>query len=418
MRSWKRPIIGERHVAAVAENWLSEALPFRSPGWKCTVRVLWALVLVAAARVSSLFAACADLSEAPTDEAVRRALRRNLPKRPLTLERRFEPALCGHLPKRLTRRARHVAIDWHLIPYHGEPLRSKNELYHSAPKSGTTKFHVYATACVVQHGSRYTLAATWVKGDESSTQVLTRLLDRIADLGLRIKTLLLDKQFFTTPVISLLKSRRIPFLMPLLVRGRKPKKKRGRPAQPGRPNSPRGFGKKRTTSRKRGKRTVAKTLRDFFRAPAGRHPFTWTVKGVSVSFHVVVAYKTYHHHRTGKRCQKKLLFAAWNVSGTPVELRERYRTRFGIEASYRQLGQARIRTCTPDPLLRLFFVLVSLVLRNIWVWLHDTYFTLRQGPREIVHLECLRFRRMLHWIETALATQFHNGAEHRAEIPP
>ncbi|MCE9556216.1 MAG: hypothetical protein K8T91_22945 [Planctomycetes bacterium] len=49
-----------------------------------------------------------------------------------------------------------------------------------------------------------------------------------------------------------------------------------------------------------------------------------------------------HRNRKDKQVKQKLLFAAWRVGGTPVEIRERYRQRFGIEASFRQLRQARI----------------------------------------------------------------------------
>ncbi len=51
-------------------------------------------------------------------------------------------------------------------------------------------------------------------------------------------------------------------------------------------------------------------------------------------------------------------------------MKETYRTRFAIETTYRQLGQARIRTRTRDPLLRLLYGAVALLLRNVWVWLH------------------------------------------------
>jgi len=34
----------------------------------------------------------------------------------------------------MRRRAWEIAIDWHLQPYHGEPEKSRNELYHSQPK--------------------------------------------------------------------------------------------------------------------------------------------------------------------------------------------------------------------------------------------------------------------------------------------
>jgi IS4 transposase len=33
-----------------------------------------------------------------------------------------------------------------------------------------------------------------------------------------------------------------------------------------------------------------------------------------------------------------------------------YRQRFGIETSYRQLNEARIKTCTRNPKVRFFFV--------------------------------------------------------------
>jgi hypothetical protein len=64
-----------------------------------------------------------------------------------------------------------VAIDWHLVPYYGEPDQSRNELDHSRPQLGTTKFHCYATACIVEYGQRYTLALTWVRKHESTITV-------------------------------------------------------------------------------------------------------------------------------------------------------------------------------------------------------------------------------------------------------
>ena len=86
------------------------------------------------------------------------------------------------------------------------------------------------------------------------------------------------------------------------------------------------------------------------------------------------------------------------MRGTPTEIRERYRKRFGIETSYRQLRQAKIFTCTRDPHLRLFFVGVGLVLRNLWVWLHHTRLSEGREPDIRVHLERLRFKQMLEWI--------------------
>ncbi len=216
MRSRNSVTVSDRQVQMLAEDWLRTAMPLRDVGWKCTSRRLWQIVLLAAARMSSVFAVCRDLVGSHCDQAVRNSLTDCLPARPLTLEQLLHPALCGpQLPGAIFRKARQVAIDWHLIPYHGQPHRHANELYHSLPRSGTSKFHAYATACVVEQGYRYTLAATSVKGSESPLAVLERVLDRLQARGLKIKVLLLDRQFFSAPVLERLQQRRIPFLMPV-----------------------------------------------------------------------------------------------------------------------------------------------------------------------------------------------------------
>jgi hypothetical protein len=57
--------------------------------------------------------------------------------------------LQGDLPCCLRRRPQPLAIDLHLVPYHGEPLRDPDEVYRSKAKSGTSHFHAYATAYVI-----------------------------------------------------------------------------------------------------------------------------------------------------------------------------------------------------------------------------------------------------------------------------
>jgi hypothetical protein len=43
------------------------------------------------------------------------------------------------------------------------------------------------------------------------------------------------------------------------------------------------------------------------------------------------------------------------------------RLRFGIESTYRELSDSRIRTSTRDPRLRVLYVAASLLLVNAWV---------------------------------------------------
>lgn len=384
MRSRTSSTVSSRQVQSIAETWLSEAFKIKGSGWKCTSQAVLQVVLLAAAKACSLFAACRDLALAPSDDAVRDCLHASLPQRPRTLENRFEPVLRAHLPPRFLRRSWKVAIDWHLSPYHGLPFHRANELYHCQPKSGTTKFHAYGTACVTENGCRYTLAATYILGNESPQAVLERLLDRITGSGIRIRYLLLDRQFFAAPVLQFLQARNVPFLMPVALRGRKAKRHSGA----GKPTK----------------------LRDYLKQLAGRYRFTWRVKQTTVKFDVVVAYKSYRHHASKKRQSKRLLYAAWKVGGEPRKIRDLYRLRFGIESSYRQLRQSRIYTCTRRPVVRLYFMLVSLVLRNIWVWLHWTYLADKRGSTRVIRLDRLRYRRMLDWIAKVIETVLHNTA--------
>jgi putative transposase len=137
-----------------------------------------------------------------------------------------------------------------------------------------------------------------------------------------------------------------------------------------------------------------------------------------VTVRVCVGYRRHTNRKDGKQVNQKLLFAAWRVNGSPSEIRERYRKRFGIETSFRQLRQARIYTCTRQPRLRLLFIAVALVLRNLWVWVHHLF--LAEGDRDnrTLHLERLRFKRMLEWIVHEIQRLLHDGSRpHNAWEP-
>jgi putative transposase len=80
-------------------------------------------------------------------------------------------------------------------------------------------------------------------------------------------------------------------------------------------------------------------------------------------------------------------------------VKETYRSRFAIETSYRQLQQARIRTSTREPWLRLLYVGVALILRNVWAWLHWEVLAHRRRGGRRLDLDQLSFRAMLLWLQ-------------------
>lgn len=381
MRSRKHATISSPEVHRWALQWLLDARLLKDHGRLCTAVVVWNVVMRAAARLISVFAACRDLAHAPSQQAVFDALEDGLPRTLAVLEKRLNWALTGSWPRRLQRRTWRVAIDWHLVPYYGQAQRSRNEIYYGKPRQGTKKFHAYATACIVQEGQRYTLALTWVRRHETTVTALRRLLARIRELGVKIKCLLLDRAFFNVPVTHYLQEEQLPFLMPAMFRGRPPKKKRA------------------TTG-----------LHWIKRQKAGWYTHTLKNGKRSVTLSVCVAYRTHRNRKDGKRVQQKLLFGAWRVQGSPTEIRERYRKRFGIESSYRQMRQARIYTCTRNPHLRLVFVAVALLLRNLWVWIHATRLVERRRGQRTLRLERLRFKRLLDWIAQVVVSLLHDGS--------
>jgi hypothetical protein len=378
MRSRKNYRVSATDVYQWALQWLLDAKLIKDHGWLCSTATVWSILVRAAARMISIFAVCRDLAGAPSQQAVFNALTDGLPRTLSVLERRLNEALAAPLPRCLLRRSWAVAIDWHLLPYYGQPKRSRNELYRSKQQQGTTRFHAYATACIVQRGQRYTLALVWIRKHESMVTVLERLLGYLRKIGLKIKHLLVDRAFFTAAILALLQKENIPFLMPVALRGPKPKK-----------------------GAKKGLRWIA-------RQKAGWYRHTMMRGSNQVAFSVCVSYRTYY--RGKKRKNQKLLFAAWRLRGEPTEIRERYRKRFGIETTYRQMHQARIYTCTRDPHLRLVFVVVGFLLRNLWVWIHATQLADSRGQETEPRLALLRFKQLLDWIAQVVDDIFHDGS--------
>jgi len=321
------------------------------------------------------------LADAPADQTIRNALQASLPEMS-ELERRLNRSLSTNLPKALFRKSRRIAFDLTLIPYHGQPHQDKKEIYRSAPKSGTTHFHAYATAVVVHKGHRYTLALLHVEYGEKMKDVIQRLMKIIRSRGVKVRYLLLDKGFFSVEVITYLNRAQLGFIMPAMVRGRKPK------------------GRKKAT----GLRAIRKKKNGYY-----HHTLKGKVSGKQHSSPVTicVASKSYMHKKRGKRRTKKLMYVVSKVRLTPREIREMYRTRFGIETSYRQMHEARIKTCTRDPRLRLLFIGIALVLRNVWVWLHFKLAKRKWSEEPQLFLELLRFREMLLWIAQGVGRILH-----------
>ena len=354
------------HVHTLASALLLEHLELTDYKRTCTAQALLTIVFAACARLTSVFAAALGLLKAPSPETVRKALHANIPKIEL-LEARINNALRAAVPSGMKGRSRR-AIDLVLIPYHGTHHKNPNELYRSQAKSGTSHFHAYATAYRVQHGQRVTLALSYVRAGEEMAVVLKRLMAMVRQAGVRPSLVLLDRGFFSVGVIRYFQAARVPFLMPVPLRGRKKDHPKG-------PGGTRAFGY-------------------WDRSGRGSHTLTHT-SGKTARVGIVVHCRN-RRGRRGKHGRECLVYAYWGWDPPAAAgASALYRERFGIETSYRQMHQCRARTCTKKPCVRLLLVGVALVLRNVWVCLHWEVLSDRRSGRRLLRLERLSVKALL-----------------------
>lgn len=361
--------VRSKDVQEHADTLLRKHVGLKEISGKCTLAVLIHLLCAAAARLTSIFAACSQMKEAPSGETARLALLATLPDY-AQLQKGVNRALAADLPKSLRRRKQRLAIDLHLIPYYGQADKDPKELYRSQSKAGTTHFHAYASACIVFHGQRFTVALTPVEQGEPMKDIVQRLLALIRKTGIRPGLLLLDRGFCRLAVIRYLQRARVPFLMAAMARGRKPKK-----AAPA---------------------TGIRAFQKWKRSGWGQHTM---VSGKDKATMLICVHCGNNRGRRNKRGRYTWVYIYWGIKpGSTRWVADTYRSRFGIETSYRQLHEARIKTCTRSPLVRLFFVALALILRNVWVWFHWVLLSSPRRGRRRLRLERLRFKAMLLWL--------------------
>jgi putative transposase len=372
----KQYTITSRAIHEHAAQLCQKHLRLNDHGPKCQALTVLTLLCYAAARLTSLAAACGSLSQAPSDTAVRTALLATLPAIH-ELQRRLNRALQGDLPKAVRRRRQPLAGDLTLLPYHGEPHEDPSEIYRGQAKDGTSHFHAYATAYVIRKGQRFTVALAYVRKGDDLAAVVKELLRQAAQAGVRPHYLLLDRGFYQVSVVRYLQAARCPFLLPAPCKGRKADHPKG-------PSGTRVF---------------------HLRQRSGWGHYTLTAgDGRKATVSICVKCRNYRG-QWQRQGRQTLVYAYWGLSPTSGQwVYETYRLRFGIATTYRQLREARIRTCTRDPLLRLLYVGLALLLRNVWVWLHWEVLSQRRRGGRRIDLNRLPFRVMLSWIQQLVET--------------
>jgi len=334
-----RPTLSAQMRQALRQTLLTQ-VPLGIEGQDLDDEQLWDILLYASVNGTTIESACNELAGVPSGNTVRPHLHAALDPSGFgvcALEDQLNAALQAQLPASLTRRRRRkgweIGLDLTDIPYHGQPAQIPEEIRRGPAKSGTTHFHSYATLAIVHHQQRYEIALTLVWADESMEQVVDRLLEQADQLGLRLRRAYLDKGFCRRAVFAVLRQRRLPYLIPIPVKGK--------------------------SGGIRSLFTGRKSYRTTYTFNAGKDTAYTTD---------VIVLRRYAKGRYGRHGSEWFAYAAYGMDAVPLpQIFDLYRRRFGMESGYRQMHQVRARTASASPTLRLLLVGLAFLLYNVYI---------------------------------------------------
>lgn len=328
-------IIRSEQVLSAFISILRRYLPLDLQHTRITEEDLLAVLGYASVHQTSIEAACQELGQAPSGNRWREVLAVALPHRSV-LQCQLNTVLRAQLPRplRKAKRAVALALDITLIPYHGQAAPDDPAVLRAQARAGTHHFHGYATVSIVHHRRRYVLALRLVEPHESMVSIVRDLLDRVKRLKLPVRRVYLDKEFYSLDVFRTLDRRRLPYILPVPIRGR----------QGG--------------------------IQQFFGRGHGRYAL-YTLHSTKQHRTYAIQVAIVRRYRS-RRSRRRFGWFAFAVSGLPPHRQPRqvfdlYRQRFGIETSYRQMNSVRARTSSRSPQLRLLLVGLALILVNLWI---------------------------------------------------
>ena len=363
------PVMNDDRTLRITGEILTENIPF-APFGRQAAETIFDIMLRAAAGADSIENTCKTLQDAPSGKTVRTHLEQY--GSVTETEVYVNHALQAQLPPRIRNGRQPVAIDYNRLPYYGNPSPEEAPyICKGKAESGTTRFYVYATLYVIRKGKRVTVALIIVRPDDTYVAVITRLLDKIASLNIKIECLYADKGFFNVPVIRWLKALGIPFVMPVVIRGKK-------------------GGTRQLVRDKKTRKT------------------TYTMESAeygTVTFDVWIV-SVYSKGKYGKHGTAAFAYAVNNIGIGLRGIFKDYRKRFGIETSYRLKNLCRIRTTIKNPAVRLLFVGLSFIIVNLWVYILWEYVSYpRKGGRLICRV-LFPLKQMLIFLRMAVGRKY------------
>ena len=381
------PKLTDQDVLVQARTRLREHLPLHADGSVCTTDDLLNVLLGVAVNQGTIEAVCADLHGTPNPETIRRYLNSQLRPEDLPrLEECLNAALADDIPRRVWTDAHDVAIDLHDRPYYGTSPQAEGLWVRGEAQAGTTYFYRLATAYVLRNGLRVTLALHFVRPADDMVTIVDHLLQRIAGLGVRLKSLWLDQGFAGTPVLAYLRRRRQPAIIACPIRG-----KCG------------------------GTRALCHGQSSY------RTRYTFNADSTEAFTAEVAVCRVMTTAKRRQRMERRaswLVFILIELDEPPQRVRRLYRRRFGIESSYRCAGRVRGGTTSRNPAYRFMLLGLSFVLLNVWVHLRWCFTQAPRRGRRWLLRQHFALTRFANFLRRALEGHYGYAHEIAAPAPP
>jgi hypothetical protein len=320
--------------------------------------------------VSSLSAVVRRFRFGFSHETARQAVAANLPDLD-ALTTGLVDALYCFGSRALRRRAWVVALDEHRNPFYGD--RSTPGVTGGQKKHGTKYAYGYATAVLVHHRHRFTVGLVALTGGEKPHEIVAALLAQLTARGLPLRGVVLDSGFDSGETLLLLQERQLSYTVPLRRKGNSNNRRNA------------------LWQLQVGTVTQAEWRTDQTNRP--------------VSTQVVVL------RRPTEKDKKVYAFGGWDAkqarsTAQRARLAKRwYRKRFGIETSYRQMNECKMKTTKKDVRYRLLLIGLALLLRQVWVWL-TAQVACDRGLRPTAWVGELRLARLGEWLADLLKRKY------------
>ncbi len=379
-------ILTDKKVLTQARTMLQEHLELEANGYKCSSDDLYNILLGVTAGRGTLEAVCTDLEGVPDPQTIREYFNEQLCVEQLPqLEVQLNKALVQHIPHRVWRQPRDIAMDFHDRPYYGKTPQEEGLWVRGKAKDGTTRFYRIATAYVILNGLRFTLGICFVLPGDSTVDILKKLLRRVKGLFIKVRCLLLDRGFAGIDVQEYLDKQYIPALIACPIRG-----KTG--------------GTKALCKGRKGYQT--------------RYTFKNGKQTRTADLVVCRVFTTAKRTKRLKRRATWWIFILIHLDLSPRQVRRLYRRRFGVETSYRCAAQVRGKTTSPNAAYRFVLMALSLFLLNVWMILRWSFTQIPRRGRRKLDTKKFQLSRFAKFIVHALEEQYGYVRSIRAVIDP